>query len=258
VIRDVLGRNVFNGLSRLVTGAGEEAAAKSAPRLAEHVALSEKVRVKGGLREVQGLLREGQTDNARERLSKLVVLGEVPQNGVLDAPVDVADILDLTRLAHALSMGAQAEDGLKWATELLRDARCGYAPTLEHMRAADQIATLALTLGKRDQAAAALSLVRREQTVARHIERLERGASGARAPRAIASADDAAKNAPKKGVPFGVPRENQRVAHLSAGTRQSLKERRELLDAIKKERIPLVAGLQLLKEGNPHLDGVLS
>jgi hypothetical protein len=272
VIRDLLGRNVFNGLSRLVTGAGEEAAAKSAPRLAEHVALSEKVRVKGGLREVQSLLREGQTDNARERLSKLVVLGEVPQNGVLDAPVDVADVLDLTRLAHALSMGAQAEDGLKWATELLRDARCGSAPTLEHMRAADQIATLALTLGKRDQAAAALSLtlrkrdqaaaalslVRREQTVARHIERLERGASGARAPRAIASADDAAKNAPKKGVPFGVPRENQRVAHLSAGTRQSLKERRELLDAIKKERIPLVAGLQLLKEGNPHLDGVLS
>jgi len=258
VLKTVFGQNPLQGLTRMVPGLSQDTAAKAAPRLGEHISLSEKVRVKGGLREVQVLVREGQTEKARERLSELLALGEMRENGSLDAPVDVTDVLDLTRLAHGLSLDAQAVDGLQWATELLRDARGRGDATLTQMRDGDRIATLALAIGKKDQATAALSLVRKQPEIDRHIQRLEKGVTRRNAPLADAKTVDAAIASQKEQAPFGVRREQKRLEILRSGARQSVKERLQLLDAIQGGRVPLKEGLQLLKEGNPHLDGVLS
>jgi len=256
--------------------------------------LSDAQLLPSGLRQVKNMLRAGDSDRAQDLVGQLLARGGMFENRMLAAePPRVSDVLDLVRHAHDFGMASQVKDGLNWGVELLREnpareyvaeAKAGRGKGmiegvvassdgtvqdkaslyLSASKEANAIASLALATENEPIARKALSMVRPHlqpdsAEITKRLKLLSQSLDETQKPKLERNATgEARRQSARRPLEFGVERERTRLEGVRLSARQPLPERQALLQQIQRGEVPVLEGIQRLKERNPQHEEALS
>ena len=248
-----------------------------------------------GLRQVKNLLVAGDTQQrTRDIVAELLARGHLIEDRRLaPEPPRVSDVLELVRHAHDFGMINQVQDGLRWGVDLLREnpasgyvaeAKAGRGKGMSEgvvaspdgtvqdraslylaaLKDANAIASLALATGNEAIAREALSAVRphakpQSDEITKRLKLLSQSLDETRNPQPKGGAKgEARRQSARRPLEFGVEREQARQQGVRIGYRQPLQERQALLQQIQRGEVPVVEGIQRLKERNPQHEEALN